>query len=323
MADCSQSEFEALCLAQLRELWTNYGAMSETWFDGGWAADAGPAVKALVQELLPTTAAFGGYGVSRNPVKWVGTESGLPTGPIWSTGATRQGDPNGTAYVPAGCDTVLMTPHTWFAIEGMGVRTLADMINSYHATVGNNCVMELGFATDRSGLIPDDQVQRAAELGAFIRGCYGTPLASTSRLTASDAILTLALTPPESVASTPATTTAVPAVPAVAAVAGAVAAEAAAAGAVAGVDRVMLQEDLSKGQRIRAYNVEIKVNGSSPWINFSSGTSVGHKRIDIIESGTALTLGPGAALRLVILGFVGGHPPVIRNFAAFSPCPHK
>merc|ERR1712166_1601456 len=274
MAKVSQPQFEKLCLAQLRELWTNYGAMSETWFDGGWANDAGAAVKALVHELLPTTAAFGGEGVSPNPVKWVGTESGLPVGPIWSTGTQHQGDPNSTQFVPTGCDTVMMSPHTWFAIAGMGVRSLDDMINSYHATVGNNCVMELGFATLRNGLIPDDQVTRARELGDWISSCYGAPIVSTSRTTASSAILTLDLTH-----GVPSNMTKY-------------------------FDRVVIQEDLSQGQRIRSYNVEYRQGSGSEWTNFSSGTSVGHKRIDIAPAPISFQVGGGAAIRLVILGDV-------------------
>lgn len=288
MARVTQAEFERLYLAQLRELWTNYGAMSETWFDGGWASDATPALKALISELLPSTAAFGGWGVSQNPIKWVGTESGLPSGPIWSTGTGRQGDPDGSAFVPTGCDTVLTTPHTWFAIKGMGVRSLQDMIRSYHATVGNNCVMELGFVALRSGLIPDDQVQRAAQFGDWIRTCYGNPIASTSRLT-----------PPPGGASPPLELT----VP-----------------SGASVDRVMIQEDLSKGQRIRSYVVQYRGAANTAWRNFSIGTSVGHKRIDVAPAAVTLR-GPGAAFRLVIVGVAA--PAVLSNFAVFAPCPDK
>jgi alpha-L-fucosidase len=70
----SQSEFEAIELAQLTELWSEYGQLAETWFDGGWAPDMLPALKRLITKYLPDTAAFGGLGVTPNAVKWVGTE---------------------------------------------------------------------------------------------------------------------------------------------------------------------------------------------------------------------------------------------------------
>jgi alpha-L-fucosidase len=281
MQNVTQSEFEQISLAQLRELWTNYGALSETWFDGGWAPTMAMRLKALVQELLPHTAAFGGFGVSDNPVKWVGTESGLPVGPIWSLGSSRQGESNGTVFVPTGCDTVLMTPHTWFAIKGMGVRTLEDMINSYHRTVGNNCVMELGFAPLRSGLIPLDQVSRAKEFGDWIRTCYGNPAGSAniSRTKGGhDTTFTILLKKPSA------------------------------------VDRVLIQEDISYGQRIREYQVEAKSASSDKWLPFSEGRSVGHKKIDLVSD----QIDDVTALRLTLLASVGN--PYMLAFQAFYPC---
>jgi alpha-L-fucosidase len=68
----SQAEFEKLELAQLAELWSSYGSLSETWFDGGWAPDMLPALKDLITKYLPHTAAFGGVGVTPNAVKWSG-----------------------------------------------------------------------------------------------------------------------------------------------------------------------------------------------------------------------------------------------------------
>ena len=64
-----------------------------------------------IQDLLkthqPHANCFGGQGVSSNPVRWIGTESGLPASPIWSTGDAGQGDPESDSYDPAGCDTTL------------------------------------------------------------------------------------------------------------------------------------------------------------------------------------------------------------------------
>ena len=280
MEQVTQGEFEDISLAQLRELWTNYGSLSETWFDGGWAPSMSERLKQLVNELLPDTAAFGGFGVSDNPVKWVGTESGLPVGPIWSLGPNKQGDPNGSTFVPTGCDTVLMTPHTWFAIKGMGVRSLQDMINSYHRTVGNNCVMELGFAPLRSGLIPPDQVFRAKEFGNWIRNCYGRP-AGEADMAGSDENSTFTI-----YFKTP-----------------------------ANIDRVSIQEDIAYGQRIREYAVHAKTIASDTWVIFSKGQAIGHKRIDLLSNSTMHRV---TVLRLTLLAAVG--VPHMLAFQAFHPC---
>lgn len=86
-------------------------------------------MKAKLPGWQPLAAAFNGLGsyspnqdtrLSKSPVRWVGTESGLPNAKdIWST-ATQQndysgtGDPNSPVFAPPGCDTVLQSPKAWF-----------------------------------------------------------------------------------------------------------------------------------------------------------------------------------------------------------------
>ena len=280
MKKVNQEEFENIILAQLRELWSEYGQLSETWFDGGWPSSISSRLLRLIGELLPNTAAFGGYGVSKNPVKWVGTESGLINGPIWSVGSQHQGDPNGNVFVSTGCDTVLMTPHVWFAVKGMGVRPLSTMIDVYHQTVGNNCVMELGFATLRNGLLPKDQVIRAKEFGDWIKTCYSVPANGTlNKKNIKEFIVSF---------QNPVT-----------------------------IDRVMIQEDLKYGQIVRKYKVEYKTTkNKNQYMQFSNGTSIGNKRIDIF--GNKITF--VNEVKLTILETVQDLEPYIKSFSGFHPC---
>ena len=109
----------------------------------------------MISKYLPHTAAFGGVGVTPNAVKWVGTEEPATLrGPTWSTGTTRQGDPDDSKnFVPAGCDTVMLTPHHWFEGPPSKVRSLQSLVDAYHASVGSNCVLELGMAVDKTGRV--------------------------------------------------------------------------------------------------------------------------------------------------------------------------
>jgi hypothetical protein len=91
-----------------------------------------PAVRALIEELIPTSVVFDGADVSANAIKWVGTESGMIAGPIWSTGVAREGNPDAGVYVPTGCDTVITTPHTWFAIEVPALLTTGFVHNTHY-----------------------------------------------------------------------------------------------------------------------------------------------------------------------------------------------
>lgn len=136
------------------------------------------------------------------------------------------------------------------------------MIDVYHQTVGRNCLLELDLAPDRSGLIPARHAARYKELGDFIRSCYGTALSKdqvSNTTTENGVALTFADPTP--------------------------------------VDRIVLMEDQTNGQVIRAYEVYAKIvdaeemNGvlDVPWTLVSKGSSVGHKRIDVFEKAVTVT----------------------------------
>jgi alpha-L-fucosidase len=69
-----------------------------------------------------------------------------------------------------------------------------------------------------------------------------------------------------------------------------------------------MQEEISKGERVRAYRIEGEVNGS--WATLAEGSAIGHKRIQPVESQTV------SALRLLITKSAA--TPLIRSFAAFN-----
>ena len=126
-------------------------------------------------------------------------------------------------------------------MPGTGIHSLADLAAFYHASVGANAHLEIDFAIDRTGNVDPVHAARYREFGAWIRSCYGTPVAAGALPAGASAF-----------------TVPVP------------------AGAV--FDRVELLEDQSRGQLIVAYTVEALVGGA--YQPFSAGVTVG-KRIDI------------------------------------------
>ena len=75
------------------------------------------------------------------------------------------------------------------------------------------------------------------------------------------------------------------------------------------------------GQRIRNYTVAVS-DSTAPggWAVLATGSAVGTKRIHLFGRNiTAAAAGPGLTLRLAVSHAVA--PPVIRQFAAFAPCP--
>jgi hypothetical protein len=152
--------YHSLCLQQLREIWGNYGALCEVWFDGGFDKAIRTEVADLFQELQPDGVAFNGPGSAigpQNALRWVGSETGYAPYPNWmSTFRTAsavapvsgRGDPDGLIYAPPVCDTTFQTPtSTWnWDPYHAHPRSLSDLKQLYHQSVGRSCGLELNFA---------------------------------------------------------------------------------------------------------------------------------------------------------------------------------
>jgi hypothetical protein len=247
-------------------------------------------LSALLLRAQPTAVAFGGLGISPNPVRWCGTEGGSPPGypTIWSTGTSNGGQPpaEGVPWNPSGVDFTLQQGDHWFYTPGLGLRSLGELIDVYHKSVGCNGKLELDFAISRTGQLDPRHVAAYAAFGAWQRACYGSPLASA--------------TPGASLVSTLALSSA--------------------GGAPVLVDRVMLREDLAGGQNVNGYLVEWQDSTSgSQWQPFGNGTTVGNKKIHIRSQGGVnatslrLTLAPSA--------FPPPYAQYLTTFAAFAPAP--
>jgi len=274
----TQATYDSVVLQQVRELWTNYGALDEIWFDGGYTKTLKDPITSLLRELQSQAIAFNGYGVSKNPARWIGTEMGVAPDPNWSTGVTSDGgDPDSLIFNPAECDTTLQNNDRWFWGVNSTLRPLSEMIQVYHQTVGRNCLLMLDLTPDRTGLIPPAYATRYKELGDFIRSCYGTSASPTERLTLDDSNIHIQLFD-----SSPVT-----------------------------VDRSVVQEDQTQGQVIRAYTIDVQLanaTNTTQWIIVAQGTSIGNKKIDIWQAGPQLI----NAVRLNITKSVDA--PVIKAF---------
>ena len=71
------------------------------------------------------------------------------------------------------------------------------------------------------------------------------------------------------------------------------------------VDRVVLADDISRGERIREFQIDALVNGE--WSTVARGTAVGHKRIVRLEPIRA------ESVRVRVLKSVG--EPILRKFS--------
>jgi hypothetical protein len=123
-ANVTQQQYEDIAVAQVHELWS-IAPLQEVWLDGG-VGDLGNRIAALINVTYAKDAvAFNGGGVSANPVRWCGRESGMPQGypTVWSTsccdwcpdGSGSGCPPNSTGamYQPSGVDVTLQMGDHW------------------------------------------------------------------------------------------------------------------------------------------------------------------------------------------------------------------
>ena len=285
-----QAWYKRYCEKMVTELCTRYGDLFMIWFDGG--ADNprgdGPNVEPIVNKYQPECLFF--HNVDRADVRWGGTETGTVSYPCWSTfpypfshsNATdtnehyellKHGDKNGKYWLPAMADAPLRGAngrHEWFwePDDENNICSLDVLMDMYEKSVGRNATLMLGLTPDPTGLLPAGDVNRLKEMGDEINRRFSTPLAQTSG-TKKTQVLKL--------------------------------------GKKQSVNYYMIQENIKKGERIRQYKIEAKINGK--WKTVCQGESVGHKRIEKLNSIET------DMLRLTVLESI--EQPDIINFSVY------
>lgn len=167
-------------------------------------------------------------------------------------------------------------------MPGQPLNPLSTLIDVYHRSVGCNGKLELDFAISRTGQLDPAHRAAYAAFGAWMRRCYGTPLAS---VVPGEALVTvLPLVAP--------------------------------GGAPIAVDRVMMRENLSGGQNVASYLVEYQNGEAGAWVPFGNATTIGNKKIHVREGGSV----NATALRLTLppSTFPPPYHQFLTTFAAFD-----
>lgn len=287
---------------QLRELLTQYGPVDEVWFDG--ACGEGPNGKrqeydwpsyyALIRELQPKAL----IAISGPDIRWVGNESGVAR-ENESSVVERDGR---LVWHPAECDVSIRPGWFYHPSEDAQVKSLATLADIYFKSVGRNSVLLLNIPPDRRGRIADADATRLREFGAFVRGLEATNFASDAVISASsrrdaaaherlvnDRRLDTAWTPAADQTG------------------GQLEFD---LGQPRSFNVARIQEDLTLGERVQAYRVEVFEDGA--WRTVSAGQVIGHKQLRRFPTVTA------RRVRLAIERAVA--PPAIAEFGLhFNP----
>lgn len=304
---------------QLRELLTNYGEITEVWWDG--ACGEGPNGRRqeydwdgyirVVRELQPDAVIFG----MGPDVRWVGNEDGLARESEWSVlpklgpGDQTQKDLGHRKYLagaaelvwyPAECDVSIRPGWFYHAEQDDKVKSLAHLLDIYYRSVGRNSVLLLNVPPDRRGLFHENDVERLRELRAVLDDTFKTDLAAGKPVVASherpghgaaaitDGDRNTYWTTPEGV--TAGATLEVD------------------LGGPVTFDRAMLQEQFTEGQRIERFAIAAWKDGG--WQPVAEATTVGHKRL--------LRFPPVTTSRVRITIADARDCPTIREFGLYK-----
>jgi len=199
--------------AQLGELLGSYGPLFEVWFDGANGGDGyyggaretrridaavyydWPRTWGLVRELQPQAVMFSDAGPD---VRWVGNEDGLGFETAWMAidrsglypgfpgyPPLAAGRPDGADWVPPEVDVSIRPGWFYHAKEDERVKSLAQLVDIYYASVGRSANLLLNVPPDRRGLLHETDVGRLRELRSWLDRTFGTDLARGARAEAS------------------------------------------------------------------------------------------------------------------------------------------
>lgn len=180
-ANYGTPEYLPYFYAQLHDLLTNYGPVFEVWFDGanggdGWYGGAKdirtidrknyynyPHIYEMLDSIQPQAIIFsdGGPGC-----RWVGNEKGFAGATNWSflrkgevhpgydkSYELQYGHPDGNQWVPAECDVSIRPGWFYHPEEDDRVKSPDQLVDLYYRSVGHNATLLLNFPVDRRGLI--------------------------------------------------------------------------------------------------------------------------------------------------------------------------
>lgn len=261
---------------QLTELLTNYGEVSEVWFDG--ACGEGPngkvqeydwqAITETIHRLQPEAVT----AICGDDIRWVGNESGkgresewnvTPLAPKVYANAMQLRKELGIDEVTRdlgsreliskakelfwyASETDVSIRPGWFYHESQNnyVRSLKNLVDIYFSSVGSNSSLLLNIPPTLEGKVhPTDSI-RLKEFGDYIRAAFDEDYAiggDKNLKVEQGGSVTLDVKKG------------------------------------AKVNTIMVQEDIAKGQRVESFKAELLIGGQ--WIEIGRGTTIGYKRL--------------------------------------------
>jgi len=283
---------------QLKELTTEYGNIFEVWFDGANGGDGyyGGAkekrtidrktyydwtnTRKVVRDNQPDAVMFGDGGPD---IRWVGNESGMGSTTNWCllnadtmyaggdyAKFLGEGQEYGKYWVPAEVDVSIRKG--WFFHENEEARTAENILNLFYQSVGRNSNLLLNIPPNRQGLFAENDIKSLIGFKKLLDQEFKNevkPLKVISGFNRGKeyAAQNMADNNPNTYWATKDNVT--------------TASAEFDFGKTVELNRVLIQEYIQLGQRVKKFKVEAFVDGQ--WKLLTDGTTIGHKVIKKCE----------------------------------------
>ena len=243
-------------IGQITELLTNYGKVDYLWFDGcGSEKHEFDKVRIIktIRSLQPDLLIFNMWDPD---TRWIGNEDGyapmnnpsMRADLDFSVQTSEKEKLKQARFLPAECDCMLRD--TWFdcADNEDSIKTAEELMGMYEMSVGRGANFLLNIGPNRHGLLNEKDRLRVLEFGALLKKRYGAPLTAFGAMQQeSETQWTLSLRSGEVKPL---------------------------------VNRAVIREDVSAGERVRAFRVYAQLPGySGESFCVYQGETVGHKAI--------------------------------------------
>lgn len=265
---------------QLTELLSNYGEIFEVWFDGAKGKDAPDfnydwdRYYQLIRTLQPDAV----ISIVGPDVRWCGNEAGICRPSEWNVvsaslmdaekiaGCSQQ-DESDTAklakvtsadedlgsrqalkrvdkliWYPAEVDVSIRKGWFYHKKQDKTVKSLEHLMHIYYSSVGGNASLLLNICPNKAGKIAAVDVERLTQMGQEIGSAFANPVAEQS----GEIVFKASYFDLDFERSSP-------------------------------VSKLMLQEDLTKSQRIERFAIYVKQGGI--YHKVQEGTTIGSKKI--------------------------------------------
>ena len=314
---------------QLKELFTNYGPISEMWFDGanggnGFYGGANeirkingatyydwPQTLNLVRSIQPNVLFFSDAGPD---LRWCGNESGSAGATNWNTISNdtlyagkgkierllNSGSEDGTKWIPAEVDVSIRPGWFYHQKEDSLVKSPEGLFEIYLSSVGRGSTLLLNVPPDQRGLFHENDIKALQGFRKLLDNAFKNNLAQHARILVSSSREGAAYSASglndgnkETYWATDDNITT-----------GIIEID---LPKIQPVKYLLLQEYIKLGQRVKSFTVDVWQNNE--WKKAATATTIGYKRI--------LSIGPVETQKIRVTIADSRACPVISNVEVY------